>query len=316
MKEKKIKKSSKLKIIIISLIFAIPLILNKLIFILSNKNDDEEGEIYKWHKGDIFYTVKGEGKPILFIHQTNIGSSHKEWIKNIDELSKYYKVYAIDLLGYGKSAKVAISYTTYTYTLLINSFIKDVIKKPTAVIASSSSAAAAVMAAKYEKGNIKRLILIEPTGIEDNYTTTEDCKILKLLETPFIGTCIYNYFASKTKIKKFLENDAIFSKELISKELINTYYIEAHRGGANSRYTFASNTAKFMNINIKEAIKDLNIPIYIIWGEETKINPILNMEILENIRPDIFYAIFESTRLLPQYENSTEFNKLVREFLK
>jgi len=47
----------------------------------------------------VHYEVKGEGEPIPLIHGTPTSSFL--WRKQIDELSKYYRMYALDLPGWG-----------------------------------------------------------------------------------------------------------------------------------------------------------------------------------------------------------------------
>src|SRR3989344_4455277 len=52
----------------------------------------------------INYLVAGNGHPVLLIHGGNIGWG--QWYPNIPELSKHFKVYAIDLPGAGRSSLV------------------------------------------------------------------------------------------------------------------------------------------------------------------------------------------------------------------
>src|SRR5579885_1802242 len=60
---------------------------------------------YPWKYGDMFYEVKGarEAKPLLLIHSFGPGASSYEWRKNIDALSEQFRVYSLDLLGFGLS---------------------------------------------------------------------------------------------------------------------------------------------------------------------------------------------------------------------
>ena len=95
--------------------------LNKMIFISSTYKENlsqNKGLIYKWRFGDIYYTKRGEGKPLLLIHDLILGSSDYEWKEIIDTLSSNYTVYTIDLLGFGRSDKPNITYTNYLYVQL------------------------------------------------------------------------------------------------------------------------------------------------------------------------------------------------------
>src|SRR5579872_3709005 len=79
---------------------------------------------YPWKYGDMFYEVKGarEAKPLLLIHSFGPGASSYEWRKNIDALSEQFRVYSLDLLGFGLSDRPAIDYTPETFTDLLHDF--------------------------------------------------------------------------------------------------------------------------------------------------------------------------------------------------
>src|SRR5688572_2492739 len=52
----------------------------------------------------INYIEAGSGAPILLLHGANIG--WPQWYKNIAELAKHFRVYALDLPGAGDSTVV------------------------------------------------------------------------------------------------------------------------------------------------------------------------------------------------------------------
>ena len=43
----------------------------------------EEGNIYHWKNGDIFYTVSGKGTPVILIHELNPVRLYTVWKRNI-----------------------------------------------------------------------------------------------------------------------------------------------------------------------------------------------------------------------------------------
>ena len=53
---------------------------------------------YHWRFGDICYTKKGKGSPILLIHDMLPGGSGYEWSRIEDELALEHTVYNIDYL--------------------------------------------------------------------------------------------------------------------------------------------------------------------------------------------------------------------------
>ena len=91
------------------------------------KGDLENGHIYRWKQGKIYYHRRGTGSPVLLIHGLDASDSGRDLDTLSKALSTKHTVYTIDLLGFGLSDKPWITYTNYLYVLLIQDFIKDVI---------------------------------------------------------------------------------------------------------------------------------------------------------------------------------------------
>ncbi len=66
------------------------------------------------------YIEKGEGKPLILIHGFFYDSF--TWHNNIDLLAEHFKVYALDLWGFGDSDKSKPRYEVSDYVALINNF--------------------------------------------------------------------------------------------------------------------------------------------------------------------------------------------------
>ena len=54
---------------------------------------------------DIYYEKAGQGPPLVFIHA--LPFNHNLWQYQIADLSRRYTTYALDLRGWGRSAKPA-----------------------------------------------------------------------------------------------------------------------------------------------------------------------------------------------------------------
>ena len=53
---------------------------------------------------------------------------------NIPELAKKYKVYAVDLLGFGWSDKALVEYDALVWRDQIEDFLKEIVKEPTILV--------------------------------------------------------------------------------------------------------------------------------------------------------------------------------------
>ncbi|BBH07938.1 alpha/beta-Hydrolases superfamily protein [Prunus dulcis] len=100
---------------------------------------------WTWRGHKIHYVVQGEGPPVVLIH--GFGASAFHWRYNIPELAKKYKVYAIDLLGFGWSEKALIEYDAMVWRDQVVDFMKEIVKEPTVLVGNSLGGFTALVAA-------------------------------------------------------------------------------------------------------------------------------------------------------------------------
>jgi pimeloyl-ACP methyl ester carboxylesterase len=288
-------------------------VFNKMVFKNAVKKDSsyEKGQYYEWEYGNVHYKVYGNGEPVLLLHSLSIGSSHREWMENISDLSKRYKIYAVDLPGYGYSDKPKMTYTAFTYASFVKDFIDNVIKKDTAVIAANGSAMFAVIAAKLFPEKINNMILISPGGIVDKMAENSDFKRRTFMELPLKGTFIYNLKTSKKAIRHYISEYGFYAKEKVRDDIVDAFYFAAHSEKGNARYAYASYVTNYMNMDIKNYLKEIKVPLTIVWGEENDMFNSSAAEIVKELVPWAKFYVFEKTKALPHMENPKEFYKVV-----
>jgi pimeloyl-ACP methyl ester carboxylesterase len=293
-------------IAIISFLTSIVALTNKIISIFSaikNKLYNSSSYYYEWKFGKIHYIVKGEGKPILLVHSMKNGTSLYEYRNIINNLSKKYKVYAIDLIGYGNSEKPKITYTAYIYVQLIIDFIKIVINEPVDIITSGKSNSFTTMACNQNSKLFKKVIFINPEDINTlSKNPTKKDKLLKhIIESPILGTAIYNIISSKSNISNQFKK-YVYNKNYIKTKYIEAFYESAHTGKSNSKYIYASNICKYTNVNIVPSLRALNNSIYIIQGYQRSNNFDRIINTYKEINPSIEGSTIDRTKEFPHIE--------------
>lgn len=266
-----------------------------------------DNNYFEWRFGKIRYTKKGSGSPVLLIHNLVQGSSNYEFHCLSESLSKKHEVYSIDLLGYGLSDKPDMTYTNYVYVQLIIDFIKSIIGRKTNIITSGDSAPVVIMACHNDPEVIDKMILINPQSLyKANQIPSKQTKALKLLiETPVIGTFIYNLLNSKNAYEKLFKTEYFYNQIKINEKDILSYLEAAHTPNYHSKHVFASYVGRYMNANIIHALKEINHSIYIIAGEEIKdIQTTVENYIYYNTAIESVYI--PKTKLLPHLENPEE----------
>ena len=226
---------------------------------------------YKWNDISICYNVRGNGRPLLLIHDLSADTSSYEWNRLVDRLSESHKTYVIDLPGCGKSDKPKSEYVLYYFVKLINDFIKDIIKEKTSVITSGSSFGIAVMS-DITGRDIKKIIAINPPSVSEYYKIPEKNSRLKkfIMETPVIGYTIYNFRNSYLQTKRKVEKKYYSNPKNVSALTLDYFYEAAHLSNGNGRYLSASIVGRYTNCYILDALKNSITPVAFIYTEKNE----------------------------------------------
>ena len=312
----KLKKAGMLSILVTITLY----IINRVLFSLTTVKEilkGKENKYYEWRFGKIKYTVAGTGTPILLIHDLTPGSSGYEFHKISKDLIATNQVFIIDLLGYGLSDKINITYTNFLYVQLISDFIKNIIGKKTDIITSGDSSTIAIMACHNNPDLINKMIFINPQDITKlNQIPSNGTKILKLLiECPILGTFVYNLLTNKTSITKTFINEYFYNKDLVKIGDIEAYTEAAHTRDFHCKYAISSYIGRYTNINILHALKEIDYSMFIIEGkEENKAKEITEGYLNYNNAIEVSYI--EKTKHLPHLEKPEEVFKHIKMYME
>ena len=285
-------------------------IINKILYSLStvksilNKTDNQ---YFEWRFGKVRYSKNGSGSPVLLLHDLTVGSSSYEYQKIVTSLSKNHEVYTLDLLGYGLSDKVNMTYTNYLYVQLVNEFIKTVIGRKTDIITSGFAVPIAIMTSHNEPDLIHRICLINPESLtEFNTIPTKQSKMLKfIIDTPILGTFVFNCLTTKAVFKKTFHDQYFFDKNSIDEMDILSYLESSHTPNSLSKFSYASFLGKYMNVNMVHALKEINHSIYMILGKEKEDQEKIK-EQYQSCNTSIEVFLIQNSKHLPQLENPND----------
>ena len=280
---------------------------------LSNLIGGEDGG-FDWRGFRIAFTKRGSGPPILFIHGIHAAAWSYEWHDNVDHFASTNTVYTIDLLGFGRSDRPAIKYSARLYISLISDFVHQVIGEPCVLVATSLSAAYAIVLAARDPQRFPAIALIAPTGLVRLHKPSgvggEAGRLA--VETPIVGTAMFNALASRRSIRSWLEKTYV-DDSIVTKELVDIYYWTSHQRGA--RHAPAAFISGNLNIDVRQALRRLSQPVLLIWGEEGSITPIEEFRGFRAVKPDLELAVLTPAGDLPHDERPDDFNVILSTWL-
>lgn len=267
---------------------------------------------YKWRYGNVYYSKTGHGSPILLVHDLVPILSADEWMHVIPELAKDHTVYAIDLLGCGRSDKPKMIYTQFLYVQLLNHFIEEVIGEPVDIVATGNAFAAAVMAERMQPDQFKTMCGINP--IHPDATARQPGRHRELfrdvLSSPVVGTYIYNICNCHRVVRDKFLKDYFHDTSKVSKEMVDIFYQNAHYDHQQAKHMFSSLNNNYLNLDIRPALKQCEKPIHIIYGSDNPEKRLGNHAYRRYCQNVHVYQIAQ-TAGLPQLEKPVETAKII-----
>jgi pimeloyl-ACP methyl ester carboxylesterase len=188
--------------------------------------------------GRLYYYAdrKAQGRPLLLLHSINAAASAYEmW-----PLFEYYRdrrpVFALDLPGYGFSARTERDYNPYLFERAILEMMALEIGQPADVIALSLSCEFAVRAAVSEPERFHSLTLISPTGFSEpnQERLSQRAKrggsmIHSALAFPLWDRPLFDLITSRPSIRYFLGQSFVGP---VPEEMVDYSFLTAHQPGA------------------------------------------------------------------------------------
>ncbi|HET6890434.1 MAG TPA: alpha/beta fold hydrolase [Pyrinomonadaceae bacterium] len=278
-----------------------------------------EAHFFDWKYGRIFYKTAGHahsGPPLVFIHGVGAGASSFMWRKNFEDLSRDFRVYAFDLLGFGFSDKPAAApYSADLYVELITDFIREVTGYPANVVASSLGASYAIRVADEHPELIRSMVLNAPTGADKQNPRPgmAGAAFYGLLQSPVLGTSFYNVMASERSIRDYARKHLFYDYRRVTSRLVANLYATSHQPGA--QHAVAAFLAGYLTTDPRAAFSRLHQPVLLIWGKQDLMAPIEQAAALLQANPSAQLEVFDYCRMMPEQEHPAKFNSLVRNAL-
>lgn len=241
---------------------------------------------WNWRGHQIKYAVSGEGQPLLLIH--GFGASIDHWRKNIPVLAAGgYRVYAIDLLGFGGSDKAPIDYSMELWEELVVDFWHEYINQPTVFVGNSIGALLSLMLVAHHPEISAGAVLINCAG-GLNHRPDELNLLLRnvmaiftnIVASPAFGKLLFDRVRQKANIRKSLYQ-VYPRREAVTDELIDIIYQPACDPGAQQ--VFASILTAPAGPTPESLLPQVQQPLLVLWGAKDPWTPIKGATVYQEL---------------------------------
>ncbi|KPQ35574.1 MAG: putative hydrolases or acyltransferases (alpha/beta hydrolase superfamily) [Phormidesmis priestleyi Ana] len=227
-------------------------------------------------------TAQSNAPAVVLIH--GFGASSIHWRKNIPDLAKNCRVYAIDLLGYGKSAKPLpgqpLDYTFETWGRQVVDFCQQVVGSPAFLIGNSIGCVVAMQAAVMAPDQVLGVALLDCSLrlLHDRkrqtlpwYRNAPTPYIQKLLGYKPLISFFFKQLAKPKSVKRILRQ-AYGRQEEVTDELVSLLLEPAFDEGAID--VFLAFIRYSQGPIPEDLLPQLACPTLILWGTEDPWEPI------------------------------------------
>lgn len=241
---------------------------------LSN-TDAQPGTYWQWRGEKIYYVSAGEtnkhNPPLLLIH--GFGASTDHWRKNITDLSQDFSVWAIDLLGFGRSAKPLGEYSGQLWQAQINDFITEVIGQPVVLVGNSLGGYVALcVGAEHPESSLGVVLLNSAGPFSDNQHPVKSSGLRKIIgntanwlfQQSWASNLLFQWTRNKRNIRKTLEKVYV-DKSAVTDQLIEDIYRPSCDKGAAEVFAAVFKSKQGEKVDI--LLGKLKSPLLLLWGE-------------------------------------------------
>jgi pimeloyl-ACP methyl ester carboxylesterase len=242
---------------------------------IASESVTHTGHIWHWRDQAIHYVHAGQSNahhpPLLLVH--GFGASTDHWRKNIAELKHDFDVWAIDLLGFGRSAKPDWQYSGEMWREQLHDFIRENIQRPTVIAGNSLGGYASLCVATAYPDHVAGVVLLNSAGPfsdaiaqsdSPSFKTTWSKFIRSVMLQPLPSYLLFQYVRRRSTIRKTLEK-VYLDQSAVTDQLVEDIYRPSCDSGAPR--VFASVFKSPRGETVDALLQSLQCPLLMLWGE-------------------------------------------------
>src|SRR5579883_667635 len=233
------------------------------------------------HGQPIHYEVAGEGEPVVLVH--GLSESTRVWYRNLPALAERYRVYLIDLPGFGAMREFHRQFDLKQCGTWLNEWMQAVGLEEVYLVGHSMGGYVSMALAAAHPEKVRRLVLVDSIGIPFNLPVSRLVyPALKAIARtiPSFWMCIgYDYLRAGPRM------------------VLNA-----------SRQIVALEAA--------EVLAAVRVPTLVIWGENDDLVPLTLGRRLHASLAGARLHVLPGTNLFCMFEKPHEFNQVLLAFLQ
>jgi|SRR5712691_4539416 len=261
----------------------------------------------------LHYVVEGRGPAVVLLH--GLGGFAESWRHNLAPLARRATVYALDLPGFGTSAKPRTHYRLADFARALHGFVEALGVGQASLVGHSLGAAVAVTYALTRPARVDRLALIG--GVVPGFSYSP-AWIYRLVALPGVGEAL-SLVASAALFKAALAR--CFHRPVRAEVDFFVEHEYAARTAPDARHAYLS-TLRHVRADFetrrddyRRALATLEPPVLLIHGRQDRVAPAVHCVEVAEALPNAATRWVDDCGHFPQIEHAEQVNGWLVEFL-
>jgi 4,5:9,10-diseco-3-hydroxy-5,9,17-trioxoandrosta-1(10),2-diene-4-oate hydrolase len=258
------------------------------------------------------YRMSGtRGPAILLIH--GLGASLEAWIRNLGPLGDKFRVYAPDLVWFGRSDKPARPVTGESFTRFITGFMDALGLERAVLVGNSMGGMVACKTALDFPERVSGLALVSSAGFGRELGWW-----LRLRTLPVMGRPVRMSRRTARWAASWIAHDP----NVITDDLLDlTIELGARPDNSSAYHRVLCSGADWRGLKplvlreIRDAVHALRVPVLIIWGKQDRVIPVAHAQVAHREIAGSELHIMDPCGHAPMLERPEEFNALIGKFV-
>lgn len=263
----------------------------------------------------------GEGEPFVLVH--GLGGSSTNWLAVAGPLTKRFRVYALDLAGFGRTPLTGRQTTIASNAALVGRFLDEVAGTPAILAGNSMGGLISLYVAAERPSAVKRLVLVNaalpvPRGVPIDRSVA---LLFALRIAPFLGPYLMRRRAARSTPRRDLEETlrlcGVDTRKLAPEVLAGMAAIAEERASmpwAHEAFALAARSLFRTNLDrrrFEATVRAVRAPTLLMQGTRDRLVALECAREVAKLRPDWRFAILEGAGHTPQLEIPEEWLTLV-----
>ena len=271
---------------------------------------------YKSYSITLYHKQGETNEKLVFLHGGGLDNAMLSWKEVIKLMGNQYDIYAIDMIGYGKSDKPNIMYSIPMYVEFLHNILQQLnIKKTNLVGLSMGGGISIAFSLKFPQ-MLDKLVLVGAFGLYDRMPYHTICR---WFVNSWLNAKSYEWLGKSKKLVRWsIESSLIGDKKEVSDELVTALYNLINEPKCNipwesfQRYELGK---KKMTTDLTSHLSELKMPVLIVNGEKDDGVPVKSAIAASKVIKNSQLHIMKGCKHWAQKERPKEFAQILGEFL-